>query len=270
MADNEPQNIMDASVKKTREKSVRYPAYSLEECLDFLSMVHSIGGKKEAPVESILSKMDITTPDNKRYKYLTSSAEIYGLIKKTENGLTPTEFGTQILYPVDGVEQRKQLISDAFKTPQIYQRIIERYNETILPNPDILKNIFYNFGIARNALDTAVNAFMVSGKFAGLLDQNNRLLSSVMENTQNTSSTQPKPPDDSPGTAKQTGQPQPPNETNATQTGLEKPDLDVYKYEIRTTSGKKASILLPKDWIKEDINVLIKLLHVFSPEDPKQ
>ena len=268
MSDDETQISTDISAKKSREKSVRYPAYSLEECVEFLRMVHTIGGKKEAPVESVLSKLKIITPDNKRYKYLTSSTEIFGLIKKTDTGITPTEIGTLILYPPDGEEQRKKLFVDAFKTPQVYQKIIERYNETILPNADILKNILYSFGIARNALDTAVNAFMSSAKVAGVLDQNNRLLSSNLEIEP--VSGQQQFSENTQGAEKQKEPVQPlPNKTNATQGESTKQDSDVFKFEIPTTSGKKASILLPKDWEKDDIELLIKLLRVLSPEDKK-
>jgi len=269
MSENENQTSSDPSAKKSREKSVRYPAYSLEECVEFLRMVHTIGGKKEAPVESVLSKMKVSTPENKRYKYLTSSAEIFGLIKKTDTGITPTEIGTLILYPPDGEEQRKKLFIDAFKTPQVYQKIIERYNETILPNADILKNILYSLGIARNALDTAVNAFMSSAKFAGVLDQNNRLLPSTPE-TESASSQQQSSDDDQTTEKKKEPAPPSPNKTNTAQDESGKQDSDVFKFEIRTTSGKKASILLPKDWVKEDIELLIKLLRVFSPEDKTQ
>jgi hypothetical protein len=263
MPEIESQDPLNGQVRKSREKSVRYPAFNLEECLNFLSMIHSIGGKKEAPIESVLSKMNITTKDNRRYKYLTSSAEIFGLIKKSETGITPTEFGTLILYPPDGEGQRKQLLVEAFKTPQIYQKIIERYSETILPNTDILKNIFYNYDIARNALDTAVSAFLDSAKFAGVLDQNNRLLQSPINNKP---SSQQIPPESGQSAEKQTGQNPASNETNNTQKREESPDLDVLKYEIRTASGKKASIHLPKDWVEDDIDLLINLLRVFSPE----
>jgi hypothetical protein len=268
MSENGTQDSSDPSAKKSREKSVRYPAYGLEECVDFLKIVHTIGGKKEAPVESLLSKLKITTSDNRRYKYLTSSAEIFGLVKKTSNGITPTEFGLSILYPINGDEQRKQLYFEAFNTPQVYQKIIERYKDMILPDVDALKPIFYNSGIAPNALDTAVNAFLASAKFAGVLDQDNRLLSSIPE--KGATPFKQHLPEDGQGMEKQKGPAQPPpSKTNVTQGESEKPEMDVIKNEIRTTSGKKASILLPKDWVKEDIETLIKLLRVFSPEDNK-
>lgn len=267
MSENEIQTPSDPSAKKSREKSVRYPAYSLEDCVDFLKMVQSIGGKKEAPVESVLSKMKVSTPENKRYKYLTSSAEIFGLIKKTDKGITPTEMGILIIYPVNGEEQRKQLIMEAFRTPQIYQKIIERYLDTILPDTEMLKAIFYSHSIATNALDTAVNAFIASAKFAGAIDQNNRLLPSNIGN-ELLPSGQTQPPGEDQGLEQQQTPIQvPPNITNATQGQFGKPEIDLFKFEIPTTSGKKASILIPKDWVKEDIDLLIKLLRVFSPED---
>jgi hypothetical protein len=265
MFENENQVSSDPSTKKSREKSVRYPAYGLEDCVEFLKMVHTIGGKKEAPVESVLSKLKVTTPENRRYKYLTSSAEIFGLIKKTNNGITPTEFGTSIIYPLNGEEQRKQLFLDAFNSPQVYQKIIERYKDTILPDIETLKPIFYNYGIAGNALDTAVNAFITSAKYAGALDQNNRLLPSTLENGITPSH---QPPSGESQSAEKPKEPVPPplTKTNTAKDESEKQDSDVFRFEIPTANGKKASILLPKDWEKEDIDLLVKLLRVFSPE----
>ena len=92
MVDEAPPEAPDETTKKTREKSVRYPANSLKECVDFLSIVHSIGGRKEAPVESILSKLNLTSSETKSFKYLVSSAEIFGLIEKTPNGIKPRVF----------------------------------------------------------------------------------------------------------------------------------------------------------------------------------
>jgi hypothetical protein len=156
---------------------------------------------------------------------------------------------------------------DAFKIPQIYQKIIERYHDTILPDSEMLKAIFYSHGIATNALDTAVNVFIASAKFAGAIDQNNRLLPSNIGN-EPLPSGQMQPLGEDQGLEQQQNPVQvPPNITNATLGASGKPEIDVFKFEIPTTLGKKASILLPKDWVKEDIDLLIKLLRVFSPED---
>lgn len=262
MDDDGKNNSDESSVKKNREKSVRYPANTLEECVEFLKMVHAIGGRKEAPIESVLSKMNVTTPDNRRYKYLTSSAEIFGLIKKTKSGISPTEFGTSIVYPLGGEEHRKTLILEAFHNPPVYQKIIERYSGTILPDIKTLKAVFYNYHIATNALDTAINAFIASAKYAGALDQNNRLLSSSQEVEHQIPPNEEKQSEDKP---KEPEVPSP-KKTNTAQNRSEKPDLDGYKFEIPTSSGDKASISLPKDWRNEDIELLIKLLRALCPE----
>ena len=42
-------------------------------------------------------------------------------------------------------------------------------------------------------------------------------------------------------------------------------ETEFLKLEIFTTNRKKASISIPSDWVKEDIETLIKLLRVYSP-----
>lgn len=251
MSPNDAEYVPEVVVKKTREKSVRYPHYGLKECIEYLSLVHEIGGKKEAPIEAILSKLKITSPDTKRYRYLTSSSEIFGLIKKTDMGIKPTEMGTLILYPPLGEEQRKKLLIEAFKSPLLYQNILEKYNQTILPNFEILKNIFYNLGIAKIVLDLAVKAFIESPQYVNARDSNNRLnVEDFERDTDTAQSSSPQPGPRPPITA---------GEKSHDVIGFD-------KIEITTVSGKKASIILPSDSVKEDIEKLIKLLKVFGPE----
>ena len=99
MVSETAEDVPDENIKKTREKSVHYPANNLKDSVEFLSIVHSIGGRKDAPNESILSKLNLTSTETKSFKYIVSSAEIFGLIEKTNNGIKPTEAGTLILYP---------------------------------------------------------------------------------------------------------------------------------------------------------------------------
>jgi len=256
MPTNETESDPETSKKASREKSVKYPFYSLQECIDYLSIIHEIGGKKEAPIESVISKLGITSTHNRRYSYLTSSAENFGLIEKTKNGIKPTEIGTLILYPPNGEEQRKELLISAFKTPVLYQKIIERYNNTILPNREILKNIFYSLGIARIVLEYAVDSFVESARYANVLDSNSRL--SITDTGIGEVPNQPQLPDSN----------YPPNNrvSEPPRAAERQSDIGIDKIEITTISGKKASILLPSDSTKEDIEKLIKLLRVFSPE----
>lgn len=244
------EDTKDETVKKTREKSVRYPANNLKECVDFLSIVHSIGGRKDAPIESILSKLNLTSSETKSFKYLVSSAEIFGLIEKTNNGIKPTDMGTLILYPPNGEEQKRALLIEVFKTPQLYQKIIERYDNMIIPNNVILKNVFLHQGIATKALDSAVDAFINSANYANVLN-NNRLLVNISEEI--------KPPLPS-GSGENHKPSEPPLQTGKKPEPIPQELINYYKLEIPTSSGKMAIIQLPKECDKQDLEKLKKLL----------
>jgi len=247
--------------KKTREKSVRYPANNLKDCVDFLSIVHSIGGRKDAPTESILSKLNLTSSETKSYKYLVSSAEIFGLTEKTNVGIKPTEAGTLILYPPGGEEQKRKLLIEAFKTPQLYQKVIEQYDNMVLPNNVILKSVFLHLGIAPKALDNAVDSFLNSAQYANVIDSNNRL---IFSGTDIAPSAQPSESDDIGQKGKTHFQPQPPEPPEPSE--LPKKDADYHRFEFITLSGKKASVLLPSDCTRKDIEKLKGLLEVFVSE----
>jgi len=92
-----------------------------------------------------------------------------------------------------------------------------------------------------------------------VLDSNNRL--TISDSVNNTGVQQTQPTDSNNIPHEQVMEPQPviTPEKLQVNTGFN-------KLEITTISGKKASILLPSDSAKEDIEKLIKLLRVFSPE----
>lgn len=258
MEDDVIENNQNESIKKSREKSVRYPAKNLKECVEFLSIVHSIGGRKDAPIESILSKLNITSADTKSYKYLVGSAEIFDLIEKTSVGVKPTETGTLILYPPGGEEQKRKLLIDAFKKPQLYQKVIEQYENMILPNNVILKSVFLHLGIAPKALDIAVDSFINSAQYANVIDSNNRL---VLSGSNNTPPVQPPESDISNRKPKSDFQQEPPGPSE-----LPNKDTDYHRFEFITSTGKKATVLLPPNCTRKDVEKLKGLLDVFVSE----
>ena len=253
MVNEAAEDVPDETMKKSREKSVRYPANNLKECVDFLSIVHSIGGRKDAPIESILSKLNLTSSDTKSFKYLVSSAEIFGLIEKTNSGIKPTDAGTLILYPPGGEEQKRKLLIDAFRTPQLYQKIIERYDNMILPNNVILRNVFLHLGIAPKALDSAVDAFINSAQYANVIDSNNRLILSGTDKI--APPTQPAE-FDSTGLKPKSDLQQVSEEPSESQ----KKDIDFHKFEFITSTGKKAYVQIPIGCKKDDFEKLKKIL----------
>jgi hypothetical protein len=279
MPDNaEPQEngakdaAIDQALKKTREKSVKYPYYNLKECIDYLSTIHSIGGKKEAPVEAVLSRLNLTSESSRRFTYLTSSAENFGLLEKTKQGIRPTEKGTLIIYPPFGESQRKQLLVESFKTPVLYQKIIDRYADMILPNKDLLKNIFYNMGIARNVLDQAVDSFVESAQFAEVLDTNNRLIVPIEGDNVNEQQNSQKNPSQTqqavhPSLEHKSSESRQVSANDGSECDSPKRSVEGYhKIDFVISTGKTATVLLPQDITKKDVDKLKGLLDVFISE----
>lgn len=263
---------IDQALKKTREKSVKYPYYNLKESIEYLSTIHSIGGKKEAPVEAVLSRLNLTSESSRRFTYLTSSAENFGLLEKTKQGIKPTEKGTLIIYPPFGESQRKQLLVESFKTPILYQKIIDRYNDMILPNKDLLKNIFYNIGIARNVLDQAVDSFIESAQFAEVLDTNNRLIVPIEGDDANEQQNPQKnslqsQQIENPSLEHKISEAGQVSANDGSVNNLQKRSLEGYhKIDFVVSTGKIATVLLPRDITKKDVDKLKGLLDVFISE----
>lgn len=116
-------------------------------------------------------------------------------------------------------------------------------------------------------LEIAVDAFIESAQYANVLSSDNRL--TVIASDDKKSITQiplseETHPDSSYVDNKQKSDmiQQPLSE----ETVISKTSLDVYRLEIPTSNGKKATISLPQGFQKEDIDILIGLLKVFTPE----
>jgi hypothetical protein len=166
-----------------------------------------------------------------------------------------TEMGTLILYPPEGEEQKRKLLINAFKTPLLYQKIIERYENMILPNNVILKNVFLHLGIAPKALDSAVDSFITSAQYANVLDSNNRLtISDIDKGTLQLSSIE------SESLKQKSSSQQIIEGSNETQKETQKIDLDFHKLEFITSNGKKAYIQIPIGCEKNDLERIKKIL----------
>jgi hypothetical protein len=244
--------------KRIQEKSVRYPYYSLKECLNFAEMIKNIGGRKEAPISSVLKEMNIKDVSNKRYSYTISSSEQFGLIEKTENGLKVTDKVMVILFPTEGEPQKNAVLKECFKKPNLYNLIINQYDGLSLPDPDILKNQFLHYGIAQNVVEKAVDSFIDSAKYANVLKENKLVV---------------KPQDDIPPKPcmnEEQVAPELPEQTPQQVIKKEELRLDVKDYnklELVISAGKKAIIVLPTDCKKEDIEKIKRHLDAFSTDN---
>jgi hypothetical protein len=251
------ENEVPIKTKRTVERSVRYPYYGLKESIGFAEMIKNIGGRKEAPFSSVVKEMGVADTTNKRYSYSISSAEQFGLIEKTDNGLKVTDKVLAILFPTEGEAQKIALLQECFKKPNLYSAMINQYGGMDLPDQEILKNMFLHYGIAENVVGQAVTSFIESAKYAHVLKDNRLSVTSVdVQAEQKRGEEQKQPSPVTPAVAKVESAP---------------PDTDNYhKFEFLTSTGKKALIQIPVECTKSDLTTLKAILDVLCGEKDVQ
>ena len=257
------ENDVQTKTKRIVERSVRYPYYSLKDSIGFAETVKSIGGRREAPISSILKELNVTNTSNKRYSYLVSSAEQFGLIERMENALKVTNKVFGILFPTEGEAQKNALLKECFKKPNLYVAMINQYDGMDLPDKEILKNMFLHYGITENVVEKAVESFIDSAKYANVLKEKKLSVnSSEAIDVDSKRDDKQKSSEEAATLAVTADTPPPVTKPEPAISGLE----NYHKFEFLTSSGKKALIQIPKECTKCDLTKLKAILDVLCDE----
>jgi len=260
--------------KKTRTKSIRYPAVSLEEAVAFSQRVARLAGNGSVTESTLMADMDVTNKATKKYSYVKSSAEQFNLIERADDGgFRLTILGKKLSVTSLDDPNRRKAILDAFYSPQIFQILFKRFLGFSLPDDNSLKNILIGFGITETSVNQALQAFKDSanyanaienGKFMPFQDGESENTPIVSDNLSPTVQIEKKPVEIEDSIS--------PRKMNLTDSEIKKPfknnlvkgelSSDYHRIEFSTISGKIASIIIPKDATKEDIDKIKNLLDI--------
>lgn len=232
--------------RKNREKSVRYPAISIDECIDFIRQVDELGGKSIS-YASILSMMNLKSPATRSFQARISAAKQFGFLQTGKGTAQLTDTARRILYPNEGQEESERLKIEAFGKPPLYEKLIERFKDKALPETTQLGNILMNeYHIIKQVKDVAAGCFIESANSLGLLatgvlhigqDEN--------KNEQATSSDEDKHLEAEEKTSRI------PSETAKT---IEREDG--YLFEVPTLGKKNAKFYIPDGVTEKDIDYI--------------
>lgn len=235
--------------KKAREKSALYPSYDLSSCIEFIRAIDRLGGKGVAE-GSLLSELNLKSTGTKSYSGKLSSSKQFGLLDSKAGLLSITDRARVILYPTEEQKdlQKKGLTIEAFRSPFLYQQLIRRFDGKQLPKQDTLANILMNeYKIAKNAKNIAAKVFANSAKFASVLGgdnylQVNQVYASLSGETI-------------------------PSETEVPEVEPKgAPMGQVQSLKVVLSNGKSATINVPADISKADIERLKKMLDLLVVE----
>lgn len=157
----------EKNVEKTR--SLAYPAASIEECLEVLEIIKSLGGKPCAP-QAIAEKLGVSITTYS-FKAKISSSKQYNFIDNARNVIQLTEHGRSLIYPTANVNA-SQLLLDSFQHPQLYAKLIQAYEGKALPAEDRLANELLkpNYGLTVAAKDIAAKCFYRNAEYVHALE----------------------------------------------------------------------------------------------------
>ena len=168
-------NKAKESASNKQIERANYPTESLESCLELIDTVVESKGTKE-----IVDRKEIAVIVGKAPSTLIlkiSACVQYGLVTNHYGkGYQPSELYQRISAPETDIDRKNQLL-EAFKSSDIFNKLIERYNGQIIPKEDGIANVIQrDFGFQQKAhAAKASKLFIENCNYLGILDENSRL-----------------------------------------------------------------------------------------------
>lgn len=235
-----------AQSRKNREKSVRYPAISIDECINFIRQVDELGGQAIS-YASILSMMNLKSQTTKSFQVRISAAKQFGLLQTGRGTAQLTDLARRILRSNEGKEESEKLKIEAFGKPPLYEKLIERFKDKALPEPTQLGNILMNeYHIIKQVKDVAANCFIESANSLGLLATGVLHIEQDENKNEQTISS-----DEDKSLETEEKASQIPSETAKT---IEREDG--YLFEVPTLGKKNAKFYIPGEVTEKDIDYI--------------
>ncbi|MEL6673520.1 MAG: hypothetical protein AAFR61_15055 [Bacteroidota bacterium] len=156
------------------KRSKSFPAYTLQQSIDFASELRTSLGESYISIESIEDHKGVKYD---AFKQKLSSCNQYGLLEKKQRvGYKPTDLLKEILYPDNDKEKTEKRIQ-AFSRPPFCDFIIRKYNNEIFPVKAGLRNIVIrHYGITENSVAKSLDVLYKNIEELELLDSENRLV----------------------------------------------------------------------------------------------
>lgn len=162
---------------KVDEGSAPYPFYVIEDALPRTKQIAEHFGIDSPPAKRkdvclVLGKAEPTL-----MPYFGTGFQ-YGLLENVPaKGIVVKELYQKIAAPIYGEEGKRAAMIEAFANPPLYKKLIQEYNNKILPNETGLANLLATkeYGIHSNSTARAAKIFFENGKSLDIIDNNNRL-----------------------------------------------------------------------------------------------
>lgn len=234
-------------MEERKKRSRSYPGYSLEESIRCTERVRAELGSGPHDRESIAYALGSTGLTGASTRKIGSMVH-FGLLRRDSGGYSFSALSERILHPISA-EERHAAILEAFLLVDLYAELLRRF-EADGRVPSRLANILVrDHGIEDAAAEQAAKVFLLSGRYSGLIDDEDRI---VTERPSPSTKTVP-----TPAPSAETDYPEecvPPSRESE----------EAQHFFFRLTKNRSAELRVPSDLCPGDVKLIQKQVEVLA------
>lgn len=246
--------------KKKRERSKAYPGANLETCAGYVAAIKKSLGKGVHDRDSLAKAMGFDKATGAVNPKIAALVH-FGWLDRAEGGYQLSVNAQKITDFINEAE-KKQELRLAFCRPTLYQEILAKF-ESEKQIPTQLATHLHRFhGITDSASSSAAEIFVESGRFAGWLDAENKILSE--DGSSNPPpATQEEVADDKISSGAAVQAKQQPDKAAAPLATLPH-NASSQRFEFSISGGRTAVILVPAELNSKDIKIIRKQIELLE------
>ena len=253
----EPEKTDEANGSTKVRSETPYPYYGLGKVVEIVKAVQRAGGNVASPAADVMREMNVTNKNDRQWAYGIPSSILFGVVERIGRGddakIKMTPLGLRIALPGTADEERATKVA-AFKTPDLYAALLERFAGHPQPSKEVLKNILQrDYKIVESMAGNAADAFLESLKVAELVNAAGNI--TLVGAT----------PAETPKAEEKEEKKAPGSETQSVDV-----PADFIVYRCKISGGRVIEIPLPPKFSKADVARLNAFLQTQIDDDPAE
>lgn len=175
------EDAKETSGDSKSKRSSSYPSININEAYEFaLKINEQFSSTAEVTRDEIAHAVKLNA--GTIIRDISSCVQFHFLDKNTSAGKYKLSKIFNDIFKPDSERDKKLSFIEAFGSPKLYQELITRYDNAVIPNE--IENVLVKYhGITQAAAKTAGEIFIESGKYVGVINENKFLKYSITKST---------------------------------------------------------------------------------------
>jgi hypothetical protein len=158
-----------SSDNSEQPRRAAYPYYSINKVIEAAEAVRDLGGTKSEVPNHVLAEHLGMNPSSGTFAQLVASAKAFGLLVG-RGAYTLTDLAKRLFFPTEPTEAQAAMLT-MLKRPEIYEKLIERFDGGRLPPNESLANILHReYGVSESWKPRVASLFIGSLREANVID----------------------------------------------------------------------------------------------------